>query len=464
MNHDPAFPSSEGDPQSRPFDAPAQAPFDTEPIPGGPVPHETEETRPFERGELTPPPYAGGPGMPMGPRPGSPPPQAPPGSTQAFPAPALKPRGRAGFAAAVIAASLVVGGTAGVGGAAAYSALKDDQVSSSNNSQVRTSKVSSAPDIPVADGSVAAVASSVLPSVVKLDVTGQCEQGSGSGIILSSDGEILTNHHVAEVAEDDGSITVSFADGTKAAAEIIGLDPLTDTALLKAEDVSGLTPIGLGESKDLNVGQNVVAIGSPYGLDATVTSGIVSALNRPVEVGRDEAGNSTTYPAIQTDAAINPGNSGGPLVDLNGNLVGINSSIRSTGGGPGGGAGSIGLGFAIPIDEVLPIVEQMRAGETPSHAKLGIQVGNVENPTGAEVTEGALVREISSGSAADSAGLESGDVITGVDELPITSSSSLVATIRAYRPGDDVTVTYERDGEEKTTTLTLGSDVESTNS
>ena len=462
MNNDSTFPPAEGDPQSRPFDAPESGPFDTtEALPGLPA-GAVEETRSFDRDQMAPPPpYAGGFGSPLGPPPAAPPVSP---STQGHPDPKPAGRGRVGFAAAVIAASLFVGGGAGIGGAAAYSALNDDNSTGGSNSSVSTSQVTSTSAEPLVDGSVASVASAVLPSVVKLDVSGQGEQGSGSGIILSSDGEILTNNHVAEVAENGGTITVSFDDGTKAAAEIIGLDPLTDTALIKAQGVSGLTPIGLGESKSLNVGQNVVAIGSPFGLDATVTSGIVSALNRPVDVGSDGNGNSTTYPAIQTDAAINPGNSGGPLVDLNGNLVGINSSIRSTSSGLSAESGSIGLGFAIPIDEVLPIVEQMRSGETPTHARLGISVGNVENPTGAEVTEGALVREITAGSAAADAGLEADDVVTGIDDLPITSSSSLVATIRAYRPGDEVTVTYERNGESQSTTLTLGSDADSTNS
>ena len=316
-----------------------------------------------------------------------------------------------------------------------------------------------------AEGSVEKVAQAVLPSVVKLDVAGAQGQGSGSGIILSSDGQILTNDHVASLAGEDGEITVSFSDGTKATATVLGQDPLTDTALLQAEDVEGLTPITIGKSGSLDVGEEVVAIGSPFGLDSTVTSGIVSALDRPVDVGSDGQGNSTVYPAIQTDAAINPGNSGGPLVNMSGQLVGINSSIRSTGSGVGGEAGSIGLGFAIPIDEVLPIIDQMKNGETPTHARLGITVADVspQAGSGAEVTEGAQIEEISNGSAAGSAGLESGDVITRIDDTHITSSDSLVATIRSYRPGDDVEVTYLRDGDQKTTTLTLDSDAESSN-
>jgi putative serine protease PepD len=292
--------------------------------------------------------------------------------------------------------------------------------------------------------------------VVQIEVAGPQGEGSGSGIILSEDGRILTNNHVVEVAEGGGSLRVSFEDGTTATARIVGTDPLTDTAVIQAEDVSGLTPASIGDSSSLSVGQDVVAIGSPFGLDATVTSGIVSALDRPVNVGTDAAGNATTYPAIQTDAAINPGNSGGPLVDMNGAVVGINSSIRSVSSGTGE-AGSIGLGFAIPINEVLPIVDQIVAGETPTHARLGISVGDTDTQT---VGEGAVIRQVNPGSAAEDAGLQPGDVVTRVDDRRITGADSLVATIRSYRPGDTVTVTYFRNGDTRTATLTLDSDAE----
>ncbi|WP_238694302.1 S1C family serine protease [Nocardioides daphniae] len=179
---------------------------------------------------------------------------------------------------------------------------------------------------------------------------------------------------------------------------MLGTDPLTDTAVIKAEGVSGLTPATIGKSGNLQVGQQVVAIGSPFGLDATVTSGIVSALGRPVNVGSaDDQGNSTTYPAIQTDAAINPGNSGGPLVDLTGSVVGINSSIRTASSGTSSASGSIGLGFSIPMDEILPIIDQMKAGEQPTHARLGIRVSDPDG--GSSDTVGALVREVTEDAA-----------------------------------------------------------------
>jgi putative serine protease PepD len=274
--------------------------------------------------------------------------------------------------------------------------------------------------------------------------------------VLSEDGEILTNNHVVEGAEG-GEIAVSFNDGSTASAQVVGTDPLTDLAVIQAEGVSGLTPVAVGKSGNLDVGENVVAIGSPFGLEATVTSGIVSALQRPVSVG-GASGTDTTYPAIQTDAAINPGNSGGPLVNMDGELVGINSSIRSASSGTGQ-AGSIGLGFAIPIDNVLPIVDQLRNGETPTHARLGVSVVDATSEDG--LVSGAGLGTVEPGSAADEAGLERGDVITKVDDVVVTGYQSLVATIRGHRPGDEVTLTVVRGGSgdsPETVTVTLDSD------
>jgi putative serine protease PepD len=397
----------------------------------------------------TPPPSSPNPyGVPLGPPPSSPPPSAS--------APRTQP-GRGRFAAGVLAAALVVGGGAGVGGAAAYDALNGDEPVSDApaTSTVKTASTADAPSDVTTDGSVEAVAEKVLPSVVQINVTGPQGSGSGSGIILSEDGQILTNHHVVEVAESGGQISVSFDDNTTAEAEVLGTDSLTDTAVIQALDVSGLTPATIGSSDELRIGQAVVAVGSPFGLESTVTSGIVSALDRPVNVASDGAGNSTTYPAIQTDAAINPGNSGGPLVDLDGNVVGINSSIRTS---STGSDGSIGLGFSIPIDEVLPIVEQMANGETPTHAKLGVTVGDVQATEGATAQQGAQIGEVAAGSTAEQAGLRAGDVVVQVDDTRISGADSLVATIRSYRPGDTVTLTWLRDGEEQTADLVLDSD------
>ena len=427
------------------------------------APHDaTEETgpiRPIVRGSAAP-------GQPPAPEPTAVFPQTPagpppPGPAGGYPSPyatvagspftpaAPKPR-RSGAAVAVVLTSLLVGGAAGFGGAALWDqANRDEQGVRATIS----SNVVDQGDSVAAKGSVEEVAAKVLPTVVRIDVAGQTGSGSGSGIILTADGQILTNNHVVEGAGQDGTLRVSFQDGTTVDAEVLGTDPLTDTAVIQAQGVSGLTPATIGKSANLDVGQSVVAIGSPFGLDSTVTSGIVSALNRPVNVGQDAGGNSTTYPAIQTDAAINPGNSGGPLVDMTGSVVGINSSIRTASSSSQTESGSIGLGFAIPIDEVLPIVEQMAAGETPTHARLGIQV-----TTSTDGTSGALVREVGNDSAASDAGLRSGDVITSIDARRISDADSLVATIRSFRPGDEVTVSWVRNGREMEATLTLDTD------
>ncbi|HWJ10040.1 MAG TPA: trypsin-like peptidase domain-containing protein, partial [Nocardioides sp.] len=213
----------------------------------------------------------------------------------------------------MLTGALLVGGGAGVGGAAFYDAVTDD--SSGSSSTGAPLQVADDGNEPAASGSVEAVSAKVLPSVVALEVSGGGSSGSGSGVVLDDDGTILTNDHVVtlggEISTKQAEITASFSDGTRARASVIGTDPLTDTALVKVEDVDGLTPVTIGTSGNLDVGEQVVAIGSPFGLDATVTSGIVSALDRPVEVARDREGNVTAYPAIQTDAAINPGNSGG---------------------------------------------------------------------------------------------------------------------------------------------------------
>ncbi len=386
------------------------------------------------------------------------------------------PRGR-GLTAAVLAGALVVGGAAGVGGAAAFNALHDDN--SVVNSSDTSGKYEASSTALVKDGTVEKVASAVLPSVVKVNVSGQSGAGSGSGIILTKDGQILTNNHVVSGVGDSPTITVNFNDGTTKKATVIGTDPVTDIAVIKVDGVDNLTPASLGKSSALSVGQTVVAVGSPFGLNATVTSGIVSALNRPVSVAAEEApqqgplgglggqeqqqtqpNTSTTYPAIQTDAAINPGNSGGALVDMSGRVVGINSSIRTASDTSASG-GSIGLGFAIPIDEVLPIVNQITDDQKPTHARLGVSVSDVN---GGALSQGAQLRSIENGGAGEKAGLKNGDVITKLDDQVIDGSESLIATVRGHRPGDSVKITFVRDGQTKTTTASLGSDENTQNS
>lgn len=412
--------------------------------------HQTESTRPIPPYQQPPAPWAPG--------------YFPP------PTPSKTTRGR-GLTATVLAGALVLGGAAGVGSAAVYRAFTDDTsgTTTSSSGPFQATKTSV-----VQDGTVEKVSQSVLPSVVKVNVAGSSGAGSGSGIILSKDGKILTNNHVVAGAGDNGTITVNFNDGTTKRATVIGTDPVTDVAVIQAEGASDLTPASLGKSSSLKVGQAVVAIGSPFGLNATVTTGIVSALNRPVSVASEQdtpqspfgqqqqqgQDLSTTYPAIQTDAAINPGNSGGPLVDLSGRVVGINSSIRTASDTSSQG-GSIGLGFSIPIDEVLPIVNQITDKQSPTHARLGVSVTDVSGNT---LTQGAQLRSVENGGSADKAGLEDGDVITKVDDQVIDGSESLVATIRGHRPGDSVQITYLRDGKTHTTNADLGSDANTQNS
>jgi putative serine protease PepD len=417
----------------------------------------SDDTRPI-------PPYAGGTATtertdPLPPYPGPTEPRTDSGG---------RPRART---AGLLVGALLLGGVGGVLGAAGYDAAVEDEPAPATEPATATGarepltpstadreEDSDAATEGAPSSTIEAVAQEVLPSVVKLNVTGPSGSGSGSGVIISEDGEILTNDHVVSVAADGGEIAVSFNDGSRASATILGTDPVTDLAVVQAEDVSGLTAAAIGDSDAVGVGEEVVAIGSPFGLEATVTSGIVSSLNRPVTVSGASADGqqSTIYPAIQTDAAINPGNSGGPLVNLSGEVVGINSSIRSSSSALGGEGGSIGLGFAIPISKVLPIVEQLRNGETATHARLGVTVANQAGEVG--LVDGAAIEDIESGSAAEEAGLEPGDVVTRVDDEQITNVDALVATIRGYRPDDKVTLTVLRGDEELTLEATLDSD------
>lgn len=354
----------------------------------------------------------------------------------------------------VTAVTLVaLAGGAGYGGA--Y--LQDRQSGDSTNGVVTSSLNSNdATPTKAAAGAVEQVAAKVLPSVVQINVKGSAESGSGTGIIVSSDGRILTNNHVVAVAADGGTITVAFSDGTNTAAKIVGRDPVTDIAVIQAENKTGLQPASLGTSGDLQVGQEVVAIGSPFGLESTVTQGIVSALNRPVSSSDGSGNDRTVFPAVQTDAAINPGNSGGPLVDLAGNVIGINSAIRA-GTTASGTSGSIGLGFAIPIDLAKNIAKQLIAGDGVEHARIGVSVGAAVS--GDDITGiGAEIGTVNAGSAGADAGLEKGDIITAVNGHAVASPDALIASVLAYQPGEKIEVTYQRDGKTQTIDVELGTD------
>jgi putative serine protease PepD len=304
-------------------------------------------------------------------------------------------------------------------------------------------------------GTIEQVAQRVLPSVVSISVQGAGGTGTGTGVIISSDGQILTNNHVVAGAANGGRIVVDFEDDTSAEATVVGLDPLMDLAIIKA-DKTGLTPAELGDSQELNVGDQVVAFGSPLGLEGTVTSGIVSALQRPVRTGPADPTTNTVIDAIQTDAAINPGNSGGPLVDMQGRVVGINTAIASLGSAAGGQAGSIGLGFAIPIDQAREIAKELADTGRATHARLGVTVAGVRETDGLQT--GALIRDVEPGGVAAQAGIQPGDVVVKLDDRRIRDADSLVAGIRSYRPGDKVTIVLERNGDQQTIEVTLGSD------
>ncbi|MGQ0630353.1 MAG: trypsin-like peptidase domain-containing protein [Sporichthyaceae bacterium] len=304
-------------------------------------------------------------------------------------------------------------------------------------------------------GSVERVAAKVLPSVVSIDIRGAGggfggSSGSGSGVVISSDGLILTNNHVA----GEGQLAVTFADGRTVRAELIKADPVTDLAVIKATGITDATPIGFGSSEELRVGQEVVAIGAPLGLAGTVTRGIVSAKNRPVIPQAGAGGADSVINGIQTDAPINPGNSGGALVDLNGNLVGITSAIASLGSGLGGQSGSIGLGFAIPVDQARVIAEQLAKGQTVAHGLLGVQVTDATEAT----QRGALLREITAGGAAEKAGLRNGDVVIRLDGRLIDNRDALVAGVRSLPPGEKITLTYIRGNDTRTVDVVLDSD------
>jgi putative serine protease PepD len=368
--------------------------------------------------------------------------------------PARGPQKRSRAGALTAGALAIAVASAGVGGGVAMLVQPDRPAATSSLNGV-------APGVPAANvpvGSVEQVAAKVVPSVVKLEVDMGRQSEEGSGIVLSSDGLILTNNHVVAAAREGSGgpasqTKVTFSDGKTAQFTVVGTDPSSDIAVVRARDASGLTPIALGSSANLRVGQDVVAIGSPLGLEGTVTTGIISALNRPVAAGGDAQNQNTVLDAIQTDAAINPGNSGGALVNMNGELVGVNSAIATLGGdaGPQAQSGSIGLGFAIPVDQAKRIADELIQSGTASHASLGVQVGNDA------ATDGAKIVEVTGGGAAAAAGLPSGVVVTKVDDRVISSADALVAAVRSKAPGEKVTLTYlDASGKPQTLQVTLG--------
>ena len=357
--------------------------------------------------------------------------------------------GRATLVAGALALVLAGGG---IGGAVGVYAAGGGSGAGGASNSLSSSITAAQPAANIPDGSIQAVANKVLPSVVQIEVVGNQAEGEGSGVILSSDGLILTNNHVATGAGANGQLTVAFSDGTTADATLVGADAVSDMAVIKAEGRTDLTPIELGSSSNLQVGQQVVAIGSPLGLAGTVTTGIVSSLNRPVSTSGESGNQNSVIDAIQTDAAINPGNSGGALVNTDGQLIGINTAIATLGGSSVSGtqSGSIGLGFAIPVDQAKRIADELATTGEATQAMIGVQVPSQDD------ANGATVIEATEGGPAAAAGIPAGAVITKVDDRVIDSGDALIAAIRSHAPGDTVTITYTDGGSEQTVDVTLG--------
>ncbi|MFD4158687.1 trypsin-like peptidase domain-containing protein [Streptomyces hydrogenans] len=318
-----------------------------------------------------------------------------------------------------------------------------------------------------APDSVAGIAAGALPGVVTLHVSGGGSAGTGTGFVLDNRGHILTNNHVVDAAATSGDITVTFSSGETASAKLIGKDTGYDLAVVQVTGVRGLKPLPLGNSDDVRVGDPVVAIGAPFDLSNTVTSGIISAKERPITAGGEKGdGSDISYvDALQTDAPINPGNSGGPLLDGKGRVIGINSAIRAAGGsgegdgGSGGQAGSIGLGFAIPVNQGKRVAEELINTGKATHPVIGVSLDMQFNGDGARVGDKGKdgTPSVTPDGPAAKAGLRPGDVITKVDGQRVHNGEELIVKIRAHRPGDALALTLTRDGRELTRTVTLGS-------
>ncbi|MFE0945992.1 S1C family serine protease [Streptomyces mutabilis] len=372
--------------------------------------------------------------------------------------PAPKPgRGRGGLVAGLLIAALVAGG---LGGGLGYTLAKNNDETGSTTVSASDTGGSVKRDA----GTVAGVAAEALPSTVTIQAEGSNgEGGTGTGFVFDKQGHIVTNNHVVAEAVDGGKLSATFPNGRKYEARVVGHAQGYDVAVIKLENApSDLEPLPLGNSDKVAVGDSTIAIGAPFGLSNTVTTGIISAKNRPVASSDGSGSSKASYmSALQTDASINPGNSGGPLLDAQGNVIGINSAIQSTsnGGFGTGQAGSIGLGFAIPINQAEFVAKQLIKTGKPVYAKIGASVSLEETTSGAKLTEQGVdgSEPVEPGGPAADAGLKPGDVITKLDDRVIDSGPTLIGEIWTHKPGDEVTVTYERGGKEHTTELTLGS-------
>ncbi|KAA1418718.1 PDZ domain-containing protein [Nocardioides humilatus] len=396
--------------------------------------------------------------FPVAPDPGPPPAPAVPAHADLTVRAPARPRTSGWIWPVVALLALVVGVLGGVAGGIGYSHWSDD-----DEKTVVTSGGLDQADLTTQPplqkpGSVARVAQEVLPSTVQIlaEYEGVEAGATGSGFVLDSNGNVVTNNHVvADAAENDGPIEVVDQDGNQHAATVVGRSPVYDLAVLHVADSSGLKPASLGRSHSLRVGEPVVAIGAPLGLSSTVTSGIVSALNRPVTTG-STTDDSSYINAIQTDAAINPGNSGGPLVNLQGQVVGVNSAIATNGGGSfDEEAGNIGVGFAIPVEQVIVTADQILATGEAQYPIIGARVA-IGGPSD---FDGATIDEVLDDSPARDAGLKDGDLITQVNGARVVDGIALIVAIRTHQPGDTIEFTVVRDGDERTIQITLDGEV-----
>jgi putative serine protease PepD len=352
--------------------------------------------------------------------------------------PGQRSGGRAGrwFGAGVLALALACGG--GVAGGLLVHQVDER---GGTGTTVGTSSTSSNPAPTIDRTSLAGIVASVQPSVVDI----KTQSGEGSGVVLTSDGYVLTNNHVVEGG--GSTVSVSFSDGRTADAKVVGTDPKSDLAVVKANGVSGLTAAKFGDSSAMRVGDAVFAIGSPLGLEGSVTSGIISATNRTIVENSETNGSRNSIAgALQTDAAINPGNSGGALVNLSGQVVGINTAIATS----GQGQGNIGVGFAIPSNRAKQVADQLIKGGKVSHPYLGIGVSDAPN------NGGALVAQVVANSPAQRAGLRQNDVITRAGDKEIHSGDDLVSVVQSSKVGDKLTLTVTRNGSSQQITVTVG--------
>jgi putative serine protease PepD len=360
----------------------------------------------------------------------------------------------------LVAAGVAIALVAGLigGGVGAFVQQRQDTAVNVNDPNASLGSVP-AGDAERSPSSVAGVAARVVPSVVSIDVQGGGKKGTGSGSVIRNDGYVLTNNHVVEFGANGGKIDVKFPDGQTTRAKIVGRDASYDLAVIKVDQVTGLKALPLGNSDAVQIGDPVIAVGSPLGLSGTVTSGIISAKERAVTAG-EGGGEASFINALQTDAAINPGNSGGPLVNLQGQVIGVNSAIATLDAGNplgGGQGGNIGLGFSIPINQARRVAEQLIRTGRAVHPIIGVTLDRQYQGEGVRIMSEPLGDSVpvQAGGPADKAGLKPGDIITKIDNKVVSAADELIVVIRSKAPGDRVKITYQRGGRGNTVEVTL---------